>query len=457
VTAEQLFLAGLSAYQRGEREAAARYCERAMSSGTLADTLTVQLGHLYLVTTELWWQGDTSPERVSAMVEETARAAKRTGNPALEALAECAYGRYLIASASLRDAVDVFTRASALAKESGNLLAQLESLADLGHHGVGLDMNRGRAVLSEAHALARSAVSAPPADLPLIRVQRARIPGLIGVAAYDAGQFDEAERFLRESIGELTSVHAWDQHAIFVNFLAQLLTETGRFEEAESVLLSALEPLQAHADLTTFQGYNLGLLGKCYLEWGRIDAAAEAVSAGWDRLSLTRHRSILPILRNYLGEVVMHPANPHRDIPRARALFDETIAECERTGFQRSEIGALSLRALADLAADRLPEALAASEQAVTRLAATGTLPALRSEEVYLTRFTVLSCAGAELEAETWLARALATLQAKAASLASPELRARFLSGTPASRQIAAASTSQQNSTEFARQRARQA
>jgi hypothetical protein len=39
----------------------------------------------------------------------------------------------------------------------------------------------------------------------------------------------------------------------------------------------------------------------------------------------------------------MHPSYPRRNIRQARELFKETIAECQRTGFQRSEITALAL------------------------------------------------------------------------------------------------------------------
>ncbi len=438
---ERLFLAGVSAYRRGDREAPARYCERALYTCTPGDALTVRLSHLYLVATELWWNSTTPPQQISALVDMALKAAERSGDAALQALAACAYGRYLLAVDGLRDAVSVFTKAAELAGQSGNVLAELEALADLGHHSIGLNMDRGVSVLHEALAFARTCGSAPAADLPLVRVHRARIPGLIGVAAYDAGHFGEAESSLRQAVAELRALRAWDQYAMISNFLGQLLTETGRFTEAEDVLLAALVPLRAHADLTTFQGYNLGLLGKCYLEWGRIDAAEEAIMAGWERLEKTRHHAILPILRNYLGELVMHPSYPHRDISRAHRLFDETVAECRLTGFQRSEVAALSLRALADLGLGRVADALTGSAQAVERLAAAGTLPALRSEEVYLTRYKVLRAAGAEAEAAEWLARALHTLTSKAATISSPEVREHFLTGTPVSHEITAAGT----------------
>jgi tetratricopeptide (TPR) repeat protein len=440
VNPERLLLAGLSAYRRGDREVPARYCERALREGAPPDALTVRLSHLYLVSTDLWWSAAAPSPRVGEFVDKAMAAAARAGDPESQALADCLYGQYLLLTAGLPAAVEVFARAREHADRSGSVLAELEALADLGHHSVGLDLNRGRGLLREALSLARRADHVPAADLPLVRVQRARIPGLIGVASYDAGRFGEAEPALRQSLDGLAAVHAWDQHATISNYFAQLLTETGRFGEAEDTLRAALAELQAHADLSTHQGYNLGLLGKCYLDWGRIDAAEAAIEGGWERLTATRHQAILPIIRNYLGELLMHPANPHRDLARARELFDETIAECQRTGFQRSEVGALALRALADLASGRLPDALDASGRAVERLASTGTLPALRSEEVYLTRYKVLRGAGAA-EAVGWLDRARQTLLAKAATLPTRALREQFLTGTPVSRDIVAAGT----------------
>lgn len=438
MNAELLFLAGLSAYRRGEREVPARYCARALGGAGAADELTVRLSHLYLSATELWWNNGMPLARVQELVSLAGGAAARAADPKLEALAAGLRGRYLIVADGLPDAVAVFSTAAELAARSGSLLAELESLADLGHHSVGLNMSRGIGVLRQALAMAAGPVRAPDVDLPFIRIAQARIPGLLGVAAYDAGLFGEAESALRASSQGLAQLRAWDQYAMIANYLAQLLTETGRFAEAEQFLQAALTPLQAHADLSTHQGYNLGLLGKCYLDWGKIDAAAATITTGWERVSATGHQAILPILRNYLGELTMHPDNPRRDLDRARDLFDETVAECRRTGFQRSEIGALALRTRADLAAGRLSDALAASGQAVSRLEETGTLPALRSEEVYLSRYLALRTAGATAEAAVWADRARRTVLAKADSLASAQLRAQFITGTPVTREILA-------------------
>jgi tetratricopeptide (TPR) repeat protein len=438
---ERLFLAGLSAYIRGERRAVARYCTRALDDGRPGDVLGVRLIHLRLIATELWWS--TAPtDNVGALVARAHAAAVRTGDPALAAMAQCLRGRYLIATESLPSAIAAFAEAAELAADSGNLLAEIEALSDLGHHSVGRSLDRGLTILRTAQARADESADdgAPPFDRPLLPLQRARLAGLIGVAVFDDGRFDEAESWLRRSLGSLRTLHGWDLSASISNYFAQLLTEAGRFEEAEQVLLGALEPLRADADLSTFQGYNLGLLGKLYLEWGRIPDAEQNLTAGWSRLQKTHHRSILPILRNYMGELLMQPEYRGYDIHRARALFGETITECQQSGFQRSEISALTLRALADLRLGDYDSACTASAQAIARLAVTGTMPALRTEEVYFARYQVLKAVGANEAASESLSLARSIVDRKATTIASSRKREQFLTRVPISYQVMTAS-----------------
>ena len=437
MSADSQLLAGLSAYTRGEFREAARYCADALERDAPSDALTVRLIHLHLISTELWWFLDPT-EDVGELVTQAQAAAARTGDSGLAALAYCMRGRYLIATNGLGEGITVFSEAADLAAGSGNLLAELEALSDFGHNSIGRSLERGLAILRRAQARAEHSADddAPLYDRPLLPVCRARLKGLIGVAVFDNGYFEEAELWLRRSIHELRALRAWDLFASISNYLGQLLTEMGRFEEAEDILLEALKPLRADADLSTFQGYNMGLIGRLYLEWGRIDDAEEYLKAGWDRLQRTQHRSILPILRNYLGELFMHPSYSASDLQRARQLFNETIAECHQSGFQRSEIAALTLSALACLAMGDLDSAVAASMEATAKLEAAGTMPALRTEEVYLARYRVLSSIDAKTEAEESLAQAQKVLLRKAATISTPLLREQFLTRVPINQRI---------------------
>ncbi|MEU6718980.1 tetratricopeptide repeat protein [Nonomuraea sp. NPDC046802] len=436
MTAEQLLIAALSAYARGEYLRTADYCQRALDMPGVSDTLTVRLIYLALTATELWWTIDPSKE-VRAQVKAAVEAAERTGDPALRALAAVCLGTYLIAAGGLPEAISAFESAASHATESENSSIELQALACLGHHLIGRDMARGIAVLNQARAVAeRCAHEDPhPWDRPLVRVQLARLHGYIGVAAFDDGRFGEAETYLRRSLTDLMAAKSRDQFAMISNYLGQLLTTTGRFEEAEAVLRTALRLLEVDADLSVHQGYNQGLLGKLYLEWGRLESADQMISAGWERVTRAGHVSIIPLLRTYLAELLMIPAYHRFDLNLARQLCDDTVEECLRTGFQRSEIAALALRALVDLRRGDLEGALEASLRAVARLEETGTMPALRTEEVYFARYLVLRTADSE-EAQAWLARAKAVLMAKAETLPSPELRMSLLTRVPLSSAI---------------------
>jgi tetratricopeptide (TPR) repeat protein len=439
ISPRQLYLAGLSAYIRGERRAVAQYCERALEC-TPSDVLTVRIIHLHLLATELWWSLMPTPD-IGNLIGRSRAAATRAADPASQALAHGLHGRYLIAVGGLPEAVAEFATAAELAKISGNLTIEVQALSDLGHHTVGRNLSEGIAILNEALARSSDAeadafADARPCDRHLLSIYRARLAGLIGVAILDQGVFDDAETWLRQSVSELRTSRAWDLFASISNYLGQLLTQTGRFEEAEDTLRGALEPLRPGADLSTFQGYNLGLLGKLYLEWDRLPEAEEYVTAGWNRLQRTRHQAILPILRNYMGELLMHPAYSGRDVSQARVLFDETIAECQRSGFQRSEINALALQARAHLYLGDTASADLASAHAVTRLAAAGTMPALRSEEVYLARYQALNAIGAATNAEEWLGKARELLHRKAATIKSPNLRKQYLRRVPTNLEI---------------------
>lgn len=434
MTPDSLFLAALSAYARGSNQAAKAYCERALARPALEGRLTVRLIHLLLTATELWWD---EPE-ADALISTAEAAATKADDAELRALAGCLRGRYLVMTDGLPASVAVLTEAAEQAEASGKSLPRVETLNYLGHYTVGLNMARGRALLAHAQRIvdAEGSRDMPATDRPLFLVAAAQLAGFIGVAAFDDGHYEEAERWMRRSLAELGDRNARAHIAAISNYLGQLLTTSGRFEEAEALLLTTLDRLSGDADLSRHQAYNFSLLGKLYLEWGRIEAAEPCLNAGWERLSRAHHEALQPIMRNYLGELFMHPANPRRDPLQARRLFDETVQECARTGFLRSEVAALAFRALADLEMGNREAARTTSTTAVRTLERAGNLPALRSEEVYLTHYRVLRGTGEN--AAPYLERARAILMAKAKTIRSTKWHNQFLTRVPVSRMIIA-------------------
>ncbi|MCD9195074.1 hypothetical protein [Streptomyces albireticuli] len=418
---------------------------------TAADSLRVRTLRVLLCASELWWRdGDgegtigvepwpTVP--VHTLVAQAEAAAARTADPALRAAARHMAGQHLVVTHSLDAALTALTAAVELAREAGDAFTELEALTDLGHCTVGRDMKLGVGMLERAETLASRSPGSfrHPEQAELLPMTLARLTGHIGVAAFDRGAFDAAEGRLRESLRRLSPRNTPGPYAKMTNFLGQLLTAAGRFEEAESLLTEAVGRLAPRATASTHQGYNLGLLGKLYLEWDRPEQAAPPLLAGWDQLRAAPHVSLLPLLRNYLGELLMHPAYALRDVTRACELFTETVEECRRTGFQRSEIAALMLGARGAMRLGDPRSALGLSDRAVERLAETGEMPALRSEEVYLTRYEILLSAGGQEHAGPWLDRARAVLLAKGRTIADPAARDAFYTRVPTSRSILAA------------------
>ncbi|MGK5543199.1 hypothetical protein ACSNOH_00360 [Streptomyces sp. URMC 127] len=417
-----------------------------------ADGLRVRTLRVLLTASELWWRdgnggggGDGTigvepwpAVPVRTLVARAEAGASRAADPALKATARHMAGQHLVVTHSLDAALAALAEAVELARSAGDTFTELEALTDLGHCTVGRDLKAGVGMLERAETLASRPPSTflHPEQAALLPMTLARLTGHIGVAAFDRGAFDTAESRLRDSLRRLSPRNTPGPYAKMTNFLGQLLTAAGRFEEAESLLTEAVGRLAPRATASTHQGYNLGLLGKLYLEWDRPAQAAPPLLAGWDHLRAAPHVSLLPLLRNYLGELLMHPGYADRDVSRACELFTETVEECRRTGFQRSEIAALMLGARGALQLGDPERALALSGRAVERLAETGEMPALRSEEVYFTRYEILRSADRQEQAGHWLDRARQVLLAKGRTITDPAARNAFYTRVPTSRAI---------------------
>ncbi|MFI1176691.1 hypothetical protein [Streptomyces melanogenes] len=453
---ERALVEAASRYGQEPGEEVVRACIRILealdsTAQSGADGLRVRALHVLLAASELWWRhgdGDATinvepwpsvPVRV--LIAHAKSAAARTADPALQATARHMAGQHLVVTHSLDAALTAFTEAVELARAAGDTFTELEALADLGHCTVGRDMKLGVGMLARAETLASRLPSAclHPEQAQLLPMTLARLTGHIGVAAFDRGAFDTAESRLRDSLHRLSPENTPSPFATMTNFLGQLLIAEGRFEEAETLLTEAVGRLAPRTTASTHQGYNLGLLGKLYLEWDRPSQAASPLLMGWDHLRAAPHVSLLPLVRNYLGELLMHPTYSLRDVARACELFTETVEECRRTGFQRSEIAALMLGARGALQLGDRQSALGLSGQAVERLTETGEMPALRSEEVYFTRYEILASAGRREHADPWLDRAREILLAKGRTITDPDARDGFYSRVPINRAILAA------------------
>jgi tetratricopeptide (TPR) repeat protein len=146
---------------------------------------------------------------------------------------------------------------------------------------------------------------------------------------------------------------------------------------------------------------------------------------------------MVPLVGNYYAELLMHPDYKERNPGIAQELLTTTVKEAQAAGFHRSAIAALSLLGRLALDQSLIEDALKYSTQAVQYLERLGgTLPALRTEEIWFNHYLVLQAAKRQGQALDYLQRANAVLQEKASSLQDEAHRRAFLERVPVSRAI---------------------
>ena len=439
-----LLEAATTSYLHGDYQDAADRCRTALTveaepPDLELDRQRIRVIELLLVATEPWWS--TSPAglaelHLAELLAQAEQIESRWSDPVIAAIVSRTRGKYLLLTDNLQRAIDTFAEAVAHARPGGDRLVEFAALTDLAHVQIGRDFSAGLALLREAVEFSERIADLRSAPIGPALV--ARLVGFVGVAEFDAGRFDPAESLLRRSLDTLHGYGMRDQLATMENFYGQLLIATGRFEEGETLLARSADVLTDFALASTHRAYNLGLLGKLYLEWDRPLDASAPLDRAWQEIRETDHKAIIPLVRNYRADLLLHPHFAGRDVAAAERLLAETVDECRQTGFVRSEVAALSLLGAAAQERGELDEAQARSAEAVTLITDAGTMPALRTEEVYLTHARILRASGQDDEARRWLSRAADVLQQKADTIVDSQRRAMFLERIPVSRAILA-------------------
>jgi tetratricopeptide (TPR) repeat protein len=437
-----------SCYAEGAFHEARQLCEQALQDLREQelhpddDLLRAQVIQLLLATSELKWRGKPELQSNVPMEEllaEAEAAAARAADPHLRAQLQLLKGKSLVASGRLDQAVEQFEIARSQLHDVGDDYGELAALTELGHHQVGLDPERGIRILREAQVFIddRDATLKGKVPQSILDRVRYRLEGAIGIAEFDQGHFDGALVPLRRAVADLKRDRVYDLLALTSNFLGQTLIAAGQYEDAEVVLHESISLLGGvEPEPTPQMAYNLGLLGKLYLEWGRIDQAAGALGEGWEQTRATWDHSLSSLVANYYAELLMHPEFSDRDLDVARRLLENTVKESLEWGFARSTVVAHSLLAQRALMCNEPEEALPPSRKAAERLWRAKMLPAVRAEEVFFIHYQVLRANGNIDEASSWLDRAYRILEAKAASLRDDELRRVFRERVPVSKAI---------------------
>jgi tetratricopeptide (TPR) repeat protein len=217
----------------------------------------------------------------------------------------------------------------------------------------------------------------------------------------------------------------------------------GRYPAAEQALQRSIELSREHnpdVDHPSI-GYNLGLLGKIYLEMGRVEAAEEVMREAVRISEAAEQADLLGLVRNFHAELLMHPGRPPADREEAERVLLRNLDESRAAGIHRSAVQAASLLGLLMLRRATPDDALVHSQQAVDELERLGDMPAVRTEEILFNHHQVLRAAGKPAEAAAYLDRARRLVQRKAGDLKKPELKTSFLENVPLNRGIRDAHT----------------
>lgn len=387
-TARNLYEAARDAFAGGNHRAAVDLCRRALEvtrqqpPSALSNLLRAQTIDLLFELTERY--GDQRLPLLT-LLEEAEIAAERIGHLSMLGRMRRHRGLMHLVSTSRSAAVQTLQDALALAQAARDAVLEFLILSELGHYLVGEDLERGLALQYQAHTFYQTNLAQTRADAPEIRQLLYALQARIGVNEFDLGNYDTAASLLTQSVEGMRQLRTDTDLPWALNYLAQVSLAIGCFEEAETLLFEALV-LQDDREADAVKSNNLALLGKLYLEWGRVDDAAEPMRRGWAIAQLAWQAGLASLVRNYYAELLMHPDYNQRDLAAAQEQLMMNLAETRASAFHRSEIQALSLRARLALMQGDNDEALAYSNEAVAYLERMGTLPALRDAPAAYTK-----------------------------------------------------------------------
>jgi tetratricopeptide (TPR) repeat protein len=350
--------AAQSCYEEGAFADAASLCENVTTDLAHVEDhqpddelLYAHAVEILLATAEPQWFSKSAEEGsfvLTELIERARAAAQAAADRRLEARLQFFEGRNLIVTGSLDRAVEKLEAARHSLHDVDDIFGEISALIELGHHRMGIDVASGVETLQEARQLLefnRRVVSEQVPARALDRIEY-KLKGAIGLCEFDRGNFDSALDSLEDAVAGLERAEIFDLHAIDSNYLAQVLIASGQFARAQQVLEDTLRPLTGEQSHRVVQSaYNLALLGKLYIEWGRSDDAAGPLQEAWRKIQANPDNSIVPLIANYYVELLIDPKSPTRDTELAGKLLDWNIKQSSTLRFERSVVTAKCLMA----------------------------------------------------------------------------------------------------------------
>lgn len=400
---------------------------------------------LLLVASEMRWYGkiDANDEfSLISLAEEATEAAKISRDKTLLAQAYFLKGRILIATKSLGEAVAVTNNALTLACAAGDKASEFIILSYLGYITKAADFDKGMELSYQAYDLYQNHLNTEQ-DKNRIELTRnyLRLKGFIGIGEFDRGNYGEAVTWLQQSMQGLEQLNMLDDLLRILNFLGQVYIAIGSYEKAEDLLKKSINLIEDNEEPNPWRGYNKALLGKLYLEWNRVEDAAEPIHQGWQETQSAWNVDLVRLVRMYYINLLMHPDYAFRDLEEATEQLAIELDETLTSGFYDMAIVALSYQALLALELGNAKSALERSSQAIQYIEEMGgNFPSFRAEEVFYNHFQILIHAGKHEEiAAAYLQRAYDLLRKKASSLPDESQRRSFWERIPLNKSILSA------------------
>jgi hypothetical protein len=384
-----------------------------------------------------WEDVQNGESTIEALIEDGKAAAERAGDAALRARLLHAEARYVLGTRSVPAAIAALEQARQLARAAGDPISELTVTIDLGNTMNVQELKRGLDTLREALTLYEVKLAPLVAEHSELSRLHGRLLAYVGIGEFDNGNLGEAKRLLDASILQLEAARRTEDFPRILNYRAQIALGEGDFAAAEADVRRALEAEGRIAG--PWASYNRALLGKIFLDSGRMQEAAEEIRAAWRDAQAAWQLRLGLVVRQYLLELLLRADSSDAELKEADALVMAQRSDAEASGFKNMLVGAHSLKAELELRRDRPLDAVKESEHAVKLLEAAGELPILRSEEVYWRHSRCLALAG-KSGADIYAQKARAIVQRKAASLEDDELGQRLLSSTPVARALSASS-----------------
>ena len=280
-------------------------------------------------------------------------------------------------------------------------------------------LDEAEAALAEAEPLARAAS-------PLLSAHAASWRAQLANARGDQGERRRAYRDavrLYEEIGDVRRAAGAELN------LADAANRVGAYAEAERALRATVEKC-ARVGNALWHGYAQLNLGYAALQLGKQDDAQAALDEAAATAERTGEARLTIFARLYGARALLA-----RDPDRAAEVATLAAGEATEGQLPSVRVLALAIAGEAHLAAGRVEEALASSEEALSLRDELGAIEEDEAE-VFLIRARALEAAGRFLEGEDVRARGRARIRELAERIADEALRARFLEDVRANREL---------------------